>query len=94
MPYKVLVDDNFHHTDESARGVYGSFVTAEEALDACKRMIDQELEEWHRSGVACEKLYETYRMFGHDPFVVADEGSVAFSAWDYAKARCDLLRPS
>ena len=34
--YKVMVDDNFHHMDEDERYQHGVFLTAEEAISACK----------------------------------------------------------
>jgi hypothetical protein len=40
-PYKVMVDDNFHYMEEDERWEYGTFATAEEALDACRRLVDE-----------------------------------------------------
>jgi hypothetical protein len=42
-PYKVMVDDNFHYMAEDERWEYGTFATAEEALDACRRLVDEAL---------------------------------------------------
>jgi hypothetical protein len=88
-PYKVLVDDNFHYIDESERYTHGQFDTLEAAIAACKRIVDASLDEEFRPGITAERLLSRYTSFGLDPFVVgADVGSVPFSAWEYAKARC------
>jgi hypothetical protein len=46
-------------------------------------------------GMAARALYFRYMMFGEDPFVVDRAGSpdhaCGFSAWDYAKVRCQEL---
>jgi hypothetical protein len=39
--YRVMVDDNFHYMDEDERFEHGSFPTAEEAIAACKRIVDE-----------------------------------------------------
>jgi hypothetical protein len=89
-----MVDDNFHYMDESERYEHEVFATAEEAIAACKRIVDEHLEHSFKPGVAEQELYESYTMFGEDPFVVpvdsADE-AVHFSAWDYARERCRAL---
>jgi hypothetical protein len=45
--YKVIVDDNFHYMDESERYEHGVFATAEEAIAACKRIVDEDLGNIH-----------------------------------------------
>lgn len=34
-----------------------------------------------------ERLFESYKMFGEDPFIAAKDATVNFSAWEYAKER-------
>jgi hypothetical protein len=53
-PYKVMVDDNFHYMAEDERWEYGTFATAEEALDACRRLVDEALLEEYRDGATAE----------------------------------------
>ena len=43
--YKVMVDDNFHYMDEDERWEYGTFPTVEEALAACRKVVDASLAE-------------------------------------------------
>lgn len=94
MPYKVMVDDNFHFGREDERYEHGVFSSAEEAIAACKRIVDEDLKNSFRPGMPEAELYT---MFGDDPFVMpidkADR-SITFSAWDYAKERCKVLASS
>ena len=95
MPrYKVTVDDNFHYQEPEERWELGIYATLEEALAACRGIVDQALKEEYRPGISAEQLYDRYTSFGDDPFVVVldgtDEGA-RFSAWDYAKERCRAL---
>jgi hypothetical protein len=88
-PFKVMVDDNFHYMDEDERWEYGTFATAEEALTACHRVVDESLLEEYRDGATAEALYDRYTSFGDEPFVVVAPGvaKVEFSARTYARAR-------
>ena len=88
-PYKVMVDDNFHYMAEDERWEYGTFATAEEALDACRRLVDEALMEEYRDGATAEQLFVRYTSFGDDPFIVAldDAEKVEFSAAAYAEQR-------
>jgi hypothetical protein len=92
MPnYRVLVNENARYMDESERSDHGVFASAEDALAACKAMIDDELNTMHSPGMSAEELYRLYIGFGPDPFVVPldpDDASIEFSAWSYAKQRC------
>lgn len=97
MPYKVLVDDNYHHMDEESRYELGVFETRDEALAAAKRIVDDFLSSSLRPGMTAEELYTIYVGFGEDPFIVpvtsTDEG-LDFSAWSYARDRCAHIAPS
>jgi hypothetical protein len=97
MSYRVLVDDNFHYMDESRRRTLGEFRTYREALTAAKQLVDAYLLEALQPGATAHLLYQSYTMFGEDPFIVADSQSLDvepdFSAWNYAKARCEELCP-
>ena len=54
--YTVLVDDNYHYQDETARHRLGSFDALEEAVRACKQVVDRSLEEMSsRGGAILEK---------------------------------------
>jgi hypothetical protein len=98
--YEVLVDDNFHFTDESERYSHGTFATAEEAVAACKAIVESAVRDIYDPEASAEALFESYCHFGEDPFVVArgdGEPRVEFSAWTYAREFCERLvaaRPS
>jgi hypothetical protein len=93
-PYRIMIDDNFHYMEEDKRSTGRIFATAEEAIDACRRLVDRSLlHEYEQGGVTAEALYDRYTDFGDDPFVVALGGvpKVEFSAWNYAKLRAAEL---
>jgi len=87
--YRVMVDDNFHYMDKDERAEAGTFATAEDAIAACRGIVDDSLGHLLTPGMTANDLLAQYRLFGDDPFVVPTEGAepVKFSAWDYAEAR-------
>ena len=91
MPFTVIVNENSHYMDESESYTLGEFETAEEALAACKRMVDEDLAELHTAGMPAEELYRRYTTFGRDPYIVPADYSSKFSAWDYAKERSTAI---
>ena len=86
--YSVYVDDNFHYMDESERYKLGTFETCEKALAACKRIVDEFLEEGYKEGKSFSELMKQYLLFGDDPFIVTSDKTCSFSARDYARKRC------
>lgn len=68
--YKVIIDDNFHYQDESERVTHGLFVTAADAVAACKAIVDGFLAGAFKQGMSGEALYDLYVGFGEDPFIV------------------------
>jgi|WetSurMetagenome_2_1015567.scaffolds.fasta_scaffold94923_3 hypothetical protein len=91
MNYHVLEDDNFHYMDEDERIDLGVFDTVEEAINRAKKSVDDFLRENFRPGMTPEDLYRGYVDFGPDPFIISDDSSCQFSAWDYAKVRCPKI---
>jgi len=89
--YRVLVDDNFHYRDESERYEHGQFDTCESAIAACRRIVDEFLIDTYKAGMTPGELWQLYMGFGDDPFIVTTGPRCAFSAWDYARQRCDEL---
>jgi len=41
--FRVLINDNAHYMDESERSADGVFANADEAIAACKAIVDDEL---------------------------------------------------
>jgi len=93
MRYTVYVDENSHYMDESERYTNGEFPTAEAALAAAKKIVDDYLLSAHKPGMTAEQLWKSYAMWGEDPFIIAvpKDPECKFSAWDYAKQRCREL---
>jgi hypothetical protein len=92
MAYKVLVDDNFHYQDKSERYKQGEYDSYETAVAACKYIVDQYLAAAYKEGMTPAELYNSYLSFGEDPFVVPEPEGANFSAWSYAKKRCQDFR--
>jgi hypothetical protein len=90
--YTVYVDDNYHYMDESERYKKGDYATLDEAIAACKQMVDDFLKDEVEPGGTAAERHAQYTGFGPDPFIVTDDpnvGSVPFSAWSYAQERCE-----
>lgn len=89
-PYAVFVDDNFPVMNEGERYRSGDYATLAEAVAECKSIVDDFLNRRHRPGMSSNELFGQYTFFGEDPFIrgPADAG---FSAWDYARQRCNEL---
>jgi hypothetical protein len=85
--FTVYVDDNFHYMDESERYTLGEFDTEAEAIQAAKAIVDEFLESGYSSGVSAKELFDGYKMYGEDPWI----SGVKFSAWDYARQRCEEM---
>ena len=90
--YHVDVDDNYHYQDESERYHLGTFPTCAAAIAACQRIVDEYLTTTYQPGMTAETLWRSYVSFGEDPFIRAPgDPACTFSAWTYARARCDAL---
>ena len=92
--FRVLVDDNFHYMDESERYTLGTYATLEAAIAAAQAVVDDFLREGLKPGITAAELYRGYMAMGEDPFIApADGRPVTFSAWTYARQRCEALCP-
>jgi hypothetical protein len=86
--YRVYVDDNFHHGDKKERYELGEFETREAALAACKAIVDEYFERIEKGRHSFQEIWEGYKLYGEDPFIINDDHEERFSAWEYAKQRC------
>ena len=95
MPrYKIVVADNFHYMDEDEYWNGGTFDSYDEAVAACRELVDGSLASCHAPGMSTGELYDAYVASGDDPFIVGlDDAPMGerFSAWDYAKERCAAI---
>lgn len=85
--YTIIVADNFHYQDESESYTSGTFDSYEDAVQACRGIVDHCLADHYTLGMTDEQLYRQYTMFGEDPFILPAGPGPRFSAWDYAKGR-------
>lgn len=88
-PYVIFVDDNFHYMDESERYKHGEYTTFEEAVNACQAIVEDSLSGLYEPGMSSNALFDQYVFCGEDPFIRGPKSD--FSAWDYAKQRCEAL---
>jgi hypothetical protein len=92
MPYVVMVNDNFHYMDADERYLHGEFDDPDVATERCRRIVDEYLASALKPGMTAAELWESYMAFGEDPFIVSKGVPPAsFSAWGYAKERCEAL---
>jgi hypothetical protein len=89
--FAVYVDDNFHYQDEDERYQLGTFASYDEAVAACRRIVDDFLALHFTPGMSADDLFRQYTGFGEDPFVSPDEHDPRFSAWTYARQRCQHI---
>ena len=84
--WSVYVDDNFRYQDPEERYTLGTFDTAEEALAACRQVVERSLRHilTHEPDLTAAELASQYRAFGKDPWISPRVGD--FVAWDYAEA--------
>jgi uncharacterized membrane-anchored protein len=93
--YSVYVDDNFHYMDKDSRYKLGDFDSCEEAVQACKKIVDEFFEQYLKESkngkLTAKGLYGGYTAYGEDPYIISDDKKCKFSAWDYAKERSKEL---
>ena len=86
--YKVWIDDNFHFMDEDERVFHGDFDTPTQAIVACQKIVDANIESITENETDPDKAYESYVCFGDDPWI---EG-VDFLAFEYTKKKIQEVR--
>lgn len=96
MAFRVMVDDHFNYMDPEERYCSGEFADVDEAIARCREIVDDYLEATLTTAtggpMTAAALWDSYTSFGEDPFIIttAGEPDVGFSAWDYARAQCEL----
>jgi hypothetical protein len=68
--YKVLVNDNSDYMDITEVTEHGVFASADEAISACKKIVDDDLTSMWRPGTTAAELYRPYLAWGPDPFAL------------------------
>src|ERR1700722_20140636 len=95
MPrYKVMIDDNFHYMDDDARREHGTYDSREQALAACRAIVEASVKAHLEPGMSAAALFKRYQDFGDDPFILVIDGrddDAKFSAWSYAQELCAMI---
>jgi hypothetical protein len=87
----VHVADNFDYMDEDETHTHGEFATWAEAVTAARQIVDDSLAHLSRPGMTEAALYDMYVSFGDDPYIRPEPDGERFSAWDYARQKCNEL---
>jgi hypothetical protein len=90
LKYTVMVDDNFSFMDVSKRYKHGEFNSYDEAVSACKKLVDAYLESALKADMTARELYVSYTMFGEDPFIMGEK-AYPYSSWKYAEQKAEEL---
>jgi hypothetical protein len=91
MAYRVSAAENSHyrHGEERTVGIYGG---TEEALAACRYVVDRSLRELYEEGMQAAELFRSWGMMGEDAWAVPlldGDPKVEFSGQDYARGRSE-----
>jgi len=87
MTYTVYVRENSRYQDPQAEYRDSVHATLADAIARCQHIVDADLTREPRMSPAAR--LEMYRLYGADPHIISDppQGSILFSAWDYAAQR-------
>ena len=89
--FRVIVYENSHYQDPDEAYEHGRFSSYQEAVRACRSIVDGFLRSALKPNMTSTELFTQYTTFGEDPRVGGEVGEPPFSAWDYAKERCGEL---
>lgn len=85
--YNVVVASNFHYMDQSEHYAAGVFESADDALRLARKIVDESLPAY-QPGMTADQMFDAYKAFGEDPFIVPATDTSRFSAWEYAAQLC------
>ena len=77
--------------DESHRYKLGEFSSLGEAIEACRKIVDEFLRDNYKPGMKSDELSAQYALYGEDPFIIGADENVPFSARDYASERAEEI---
>jgi hypothetical protein len=86
--FTLILDDNFHFMEADERYTAGEFDSEDAAIHQAKAIIDEFLKAQFTPGMKADDLYSIFCSFGESPFITPECG---FSAWAYARKRCDVV---
>ncbi len=91
--YTVRILDNFHFMDRSEEYNSGIFNTYDEAVDKCKSILNEFLEDAVRPNDSADSLHTCWLMYGENPLIFGD-ATGNFSSSEFVKQRCEELTNS
>ncbi|HAN78749.1 MAG TPA: hypothetical protein DCQ31_13795 [Bacteroidales bacterium] len=94
MNFSLKVYDNYHYMDESETYLTGNYETAEEAVNAAKKIVEEFLLQLLEQGTEPDQLYQIFLNFGEDPMVISTNPNLEapfFSSTTYAQTYINLL---
>jgi hypothetical protein len=94
--YTVMTDPNDPTYDDNPPSEVGIYPTADEAILACKTVIDEFLEVYVEECTTAAELYDMYVKFGADPYIVSvdpNDEQVNFNVEKYLKEQIQILMP-
>lgn len=90
----VRAHDNFHLSGEAEKYEVGRFATCEEALEACRKLVDEFLDGAFEEGMSADQLRGEYEAFGPDPYIEPRDSACVFEARRYAAQRAEAITGS
>ena len=87
----VRAYDNFHLSGEAEKYEVGRFATCDEALEACRKLVDEFLDGAFREGMSADELRGEYEAFGPDPYIEPRDSGCVFEARRYAAQRAGAI---
>jgi hypothetical protein len=94
--YTVMAEPNDPTYDDNPDYDVGVYANADEAVFACKAVIDDFLDEYVGKCTTPEELYDMYVKFGADPYIVSvdpNDEQVNFDVEKYLKEQIQILMP-
>ncbi len=79
--FTVYIDDVFNLYDTDCRRKHGEYQTYEEAVGACKKLIDDFIEDHAKNGE--DELHRCHYFWGKDPWVSPEPPGKHFSSSQY-----------
>ncbi|QIE29769.1 hypothetical protein [Caballeronia sp. SBC2] len=94
MPITMFEDDNAHYADAGFRSGPRLFEDMGTAFSEARRIVDDFLAEAREPEMTGSELFERYKLFGPDPWIVAqnDGPTVPFSACGACGGRQPMSR--
>lgn len=87
----VWAYDDFHLSGEAEKYEVGRFGSCEEALEACRKTVDEFLEAAYQEGMSADQLRGEYEARGPDPYIEPRQAECVFEARRYAAQRASEL---